>query len=178
MALPVKFDGSVDRCHSFLWQCNNFFAHQPDVYHDEATKCAFLLSLLTRRALDWASTVWDLQVKTSFTYFTGLIQDFFKYPAGERDISVHLLELRQGSKAAELQHRVAGMMCCFWPCLERDSMQPCRWTHMPPFLSTSPLPSTSITCYPRIAVAHVRTSDSNQGTRVGVPRRRRWSQSS
>lgn len=42
MALPEKFDGSVDRCHGFLRQCEIFFAYQPEVYHEEgiAAKCA------------------------------------------------------------------------------------------------------------------------------------------
>ncbi|KAK3567250.1 hypothetical protein QTP86_015081 [Hemibagrus guttatus] len=53
MALPEKSDGSADRCRGFLWQCENFFSHQREVYREELTKCAFLLSLLTGRALDW-----------------------------------------------------------------------------------------------------------------------------
>ncbi|KAK3564653.1 hypothetical protein QTP86_024522, partial [Hemibagrus guttatus] len=59
MALPEKFHGSADCCHGVLRQCDNFFAHQRGLYREETTKCAFLLSLLMRRALDWASTVWD-----------------------------------------------------------------------------------------------------------------------
>ncbi|KAK3521390.1 hypothetical protein QTP70_004126 [Hemibagrus guttatus] len=48
------------------------FEHQPEVYRDEETKCAFLLSLLMGRALDWASTVWDVdpQIRSLFDYFT------------------------------------------------------------------------------------------------------------
>ncbi|KAK3513110.1 hypothetical protein QTP70_001682 [Hemibagrus guttatus] len=59
MALPEKFDGPADCCRGFLQQCDNFFVQQPGVYREEATKCAFLLSLLTGKALDWASAVWD-----------------------------------------------------------------------------------------------------------------------
>ncbi|KAK3545027.1 hypothetical protein QTP86_033228, partial [Hemibagrus guttatus] len=74
----------------------------PNVYREEMTKCTFLLSLLTGRALDWASAVWDHnpQVKTSFSYFSGLIRKVFEYPAGGRDVSVQLLELRQGTDSA------------------------------------------------------------------------------
>ncbi|KAK3523656.1 hypothetical protein QTP70_006716 [Hemibagrus guttatus] len=57
MALPEKLDGSTGHC--FLRQCDNFFTYQPDVYREETTKCAFLLSLLTGRALDWMSAIWD-----------------------------------------------------------------------------------------------------------------------
>ncbi|KAK3544439.1 hypothetical protein QTP86_012422 [Hemibagrus guttatus] len=102
LAMPEKYDGSADRCHGFLRQCENFFVHQPGVYRDEGTKCAFLLSLLTGRALDWASAVWDAdhQIRKSFTYFTGMIWEVFEYPAGGKDILLQLMELRQGSDSA------------------------------------------------------------------------------
>ncbi|KAK3550214.1 hypothetical protein QTP86_021240 [Hemibagrus guttatus] len=101
MALPEKFDGSTDRCHGFLRQCDRFFAHQPELYGD-ITRCAFMLSLLTGKALDWASAVWDSdpQVKSSANYFANLIQEVFEYPEGVKDVSVQLLELRQGTESA------------------------------------------------------------------------------
>ncbi|KAK3536585.1 hypothetical protein QTP86_013782, partial [Hemibagrus guttatus] len=101
LAMPEKFDGSADRCRGFLQQCEVFFSHQPGMYHKEGTKCAFLLSLLMSRALEWASAVWgaDPQVRLSFSYFTGMIQEVFEYPAGGKDISIQLMELCQGSQA-------------------------------------------------------------------------------
>lgn len=98
IALPEKFY----RCHGFLRQCEIFFAYQPEVYHEEAAKCAFLLSLLTGRALDWESAVWDNdpQVRTSFTHFMSQIQVVFQYPVEGYDLSVQLLKLRQGSESA------------------------------------------------------------------------------
>ncbi|KAK3510982.1 hypothetical protein QTP70_027786 [Hemibagrus guttatus] len=102
LALPEKFDGSTDHCRRFLRQCKVFFSHQPGMYHEEVTKCAFLLSLMTDRALEWASAVWDAdpQVKSSFAYFAGMIREVFEYPAGGKDISLQLMELRQGSETA------------------------------------------------------------------------------
>ncbi|MGL5841047.1 MAG: hypothetical protein ACRCYK_04420, partial [Aeromonas hydrophila] len=60
------------------------------------------MSLLTDRALEWASAVWDAdpQIKASYDYFAGMIREVFEYPAGGKDISVRLMELRQGSEAA------------------------------------------------------------------------------
>ncbi|KAK3507516.1 hypothetical protein QTP70_028076 [Hemibagrus guttatus] len=102
LALPEKFNGSADRCRGFLRQCEVFFLHQPGMYREEGTKCAFLMSLLTDRALEWASAVWDgdPQIKASYDYFSGMIKEVFEYPAGGKDISVLLMELRQGSEAA------------------------------------------------------------------------------
>ncbi|KAK3573596.1 hypothetical protein QTP86_030019 [Hemibagrus guttatus] len=72
------------------------------MYREEGTKWAFLLSLMTDRALEWASAVWDAdpQVKSSFAYFAGMIREVFEYPAGGKDISLQLMELRQGSETA------------------------------------------------------------------------------
>ncbi|KAK3529465.1 hypothetical protein QTP70_031076 [Hemibagrus guttatus] len=73
LALPEKFNGSADRCRGFLRQCG-----------------------------EWASVVWDAdpQIKASYDYFSGMIKEVFEYPAGGKDISVRLMELRQGSEAA------------------------------------------------------------------------------
>ncbi|KAK3530511.1 hypothetical protein QTP86_027870, partial [Hemibagrus guttatus] len=53
-------------------------------------------------ALEWASAVWDAdpQVRSSFSYFAGMIWEVFEHPAGGKDISVQLMELRQSSEAA------------------------------------------------------------------------------
>ncbi|KAK3551701.1 hypothetical protein QTP70_022566, partial [Hemibagrus guttatus] len=102
LALPDKFDGSANRCRGFLRQCEVFFAHQPGMYGKEETQCAFVMSLLTDRALEWASVVWDAdpQIRSSFSHFAGLIREVFEYPAGGKDISVQLMELRQGTDTA------------------------------------------------------------------------------
>ncbi|KAK3525712.1 hypothetical protein QTP70_005876 [Hemibagrus guttatus] len=102
LAMAEKFDGSADRCRGFLRQCEVFFSHQPGIYHEEGTRCAFLLSLLTSRALEWASAVWDAdpQIRSSFSYFAGMIREVFEYPAGGKNISIQLMELCQGSGSA------------------------------------------------------------------------------
>ncbi|KAK3514390.1 hypothetical protein QTP70_017599 [Hemibagrus guttatus] len=72
------------------------------MYREEETQCVFVMSLLTSRALEWASAVWDAdpQIKSSFSYFAGMIREVFEYPAGGKDISLQLMELRQGSDTA------------------------------------------------------------------------------
>ncbi|KAK3531891.1 hypothetical protein QTP70_034396 [Hemibagrus guttatus] len=55
------------------------------------------------RALDWASALWDMDPQihhASFTYFAGMIRKVFEYPAGGKDTSLQLMELRQGSDSA------------------------------------------------------------------------------
>ncbi|KAK3553696.1 hypothetical protein QTP70_006895 [Hemibagrus guttatus] len=64
-------------------------------YAADSTRCAFV-------CLDWASAVWDSdpQIKSSLHYFVGLLRDVFEYPAMGKDVSVLLLELRQGVDTA------------------------------------------------------------------------------
>ncbi|KAK3544485.1 hypothetical protein QTP86_013147 [Hemibagrus guttatus] len=71
LALPDKFDGSADRCRGFLRQCEVFFSHQPGMYREDGTKCAFLLSPLMGRALEWALAVWDADplIRESYPHF-------------------------------------------------------------------------------------------------------------
>ncbi|KAK3535604.1 hypothetical protein QTP70_017137 [Hemibagrus guttatus] len=102
LALPDKFEGSADRHQGFLRQCEVFFSHQPGMYREEETQCVLVMSLLTGRALEWASAVWDAdpQIRSSFAYLSGMIREVFEYPAGCKDISVQLMELRQGPDTA------------------------------------------------------------------------------
>lgn len=57
----------------------------PMGYEEYATKCVLVLTMLT----DKASAVWnsDNQVRSSYSYFTQLIQDVFKYPNRGQDMS-------------------------------------------------------------------------------------------
>ncbi|KAK3545982.1 hypothetical protein QTP70_018649 [Hemibagrus guttatus] len=102
LALPDKFYGSTDRCRGFLRQCGVFFSHQPGMYSEDGTKCAFLLSLLTGKALEWASALWDADplIRASYSHFEEAIREVFEHPAGGKDISVQLMEIRQGSDSA------------------------------------------------------------------------------
>ncbi|KAK3528592.1 hypothetical protein QTP70_005003 [Hemibagrus guttatus] len=102
LALPDKFDGSADRCRGFLRQCGVFFSHQLGMYSEDGTKCAFLLSLLMGKALEWASAVWDADplIRASYSHFEEAIREVFEHPAGSKDISVQLMAIRQGSDSA------------------------------------------------------------------------------
>ncbi|XP_042604430.1 uncharacterized protein LOC122141334 [Cyprinus carpio] len=96
-ALPDKFDGSPDNCTGFLRQCSIYFSNQPETYRQDHTKCSFIMTLLTGKALEWATAVWDhdTHVQQSYNYFTQLIRDVFQYPAGGMDAATQLTQLRQ-----------------------------------------------------------------------------------
>ncbi|KAI2647999.1 Transposon Tf2-9 polyprotein [Labeo rohita] len=101
-ALPNKFDGTAEQCKGFVRQVKLYFEYQQDHFESEEKRCAFLMTLLTGRALDWASAVWDAdpQLKKSVEYFLLQIQEVFEYPAGGRDISTQLIHAKQGNRTA------------------------------------------------------------------------------
>ncbi|KAL0164283.1 hypothetical protein M9458_040036 [Cirrhinus mrigala] len=101
-ALPNKFDGTAEQCKGFVHQVKLYFDHQKDRFESEEKRCAFLMTLLTGRALDWASAVWDTdrQFKTSVDYFLQQIHEVFEYPTGGRDISTQIIHAKQGNRTA------------------------------------------------------------------------------
>ncbi|KAI2660547.1 Transposon Tf2-9 polyprotein [Labeo rohita] len=101
-ALPNKFDGTAELCKGFVRQDKLYFDHQSDKFETEETKCAFLMTLLMGRAIDWASAVWDADVrfKCSVDYFLDQLREVFEYPAGGRDISTQIIKLQQGDRTA------------------------------------------------------------------------------
>ncbi len=54
LAFPDKFDGTSSKCKGFLLQCSMFVNQQPLLYPTDDSRIAFVCSLLTGRALEWA----------------------------------------------------------------------------------------------------------------------------
>ncbi len=55
---PDKFDGDPSKCKGFLLQCSLFVNQQPMLYPTDLGKMSFVYSLLTGKALEWATAVW------------------------------------------------------------------------------------------------------------------------
>ncbi|KAI2660465.1 Transposon Tf2-6 polyprotein [Labeo rohita] len=75
LAFPEKFDGSPAKCKGFLLQCSLFVSQQPHLYPTDEAKIAFVCSLLSGRALDWATAVWQLD-RPTFPSFQAFLQRF------------------------------------------------------------------------------------------------------
>lgn len=56
---PPLHDGDPNSCRAFLAQCSVVFALQPRMYDAEETKVAFVLTLLTGKAREWGTSVWQ-----------------------------------------------------------------------------------------------------------------------
>ncbi len=83
--------------HRGCFQCSTFIGQQPTLYPTDDSRIAFVCSLFTRRALEWATAVWD-DDHAAFPYFISFIQSFkevFEHPAGGKEVGEQLLSLLQ-----------------------------------------------------------------------------------
>ncbi len=102
LAFPEKFDGNPTKCKGFLLQCSLFVNQQPSLYPTESSRTAFVCSLLTGRALDWATAVWrtDGSAFPTFDSFLHHFREVFEHPAEGRGAGEQLLALSQGRRTA------------------------------------------------------------------------------
>ncbi|KAL0188522.1 hypothetical protein M9458_015621 [Cirrhinus mrigala] len=102
LAFPEKFDGAPTKCKGFLLQCTLFVNQQPHLYPTDEGKIAFVCSLLTGRALDWATAVWDLGRPTfpSFATFLQSFKEAFQPSPESSEAGEQIMALKQGRRTA------------------------------------------------------------------------------
>ncbi len=99
MAKPAPYSGLVEECNGFILQCSLALEMQPHLYTTEKAKIAFIISLLTGRALQWAETIWTQAgtVTRSLDNFVAHFREVFGTPAGGSSAGEQLYNLRQGN---------------------------------------------------------------------------------
>ncbi|KAL0154077.1 hypothetical protein M9458_050536 [Cirrhinus mrigala] len=102
LAFPEKFDGNPAKCKGFLLQSSLFVNQQPALYPTNSNRIAFVCSLLTGRALDWATAMWrdDGLTFPTFGQFLPHFREVFEHPTGGKGAGEQLLELSQGRRTA------------------------------------------------------------------------------
>ncbi|KAI2660671.1 Transposon Tf2-6 polyprotein [Labeo rohita] len=102
LAFPEKFDGTPAKCKGFLLQCSLFVSQQPHLHPTDEAKIAFVCSLLTGRALEWATAVWRLDQPTfpSFSAFLQRFREVFEPSSGNGEAGEQIMALRQGRRTA------------------------------------------------------------------------------
>lgn len=96
------FDGTPAKCKGFLLQCSLFVNQQPSLYYTESSRISFVCSLLTGKALDWATAVWreDSSMFPTFSAFLQSFKEVFEHPEGGKSTGDQLLSLCQGKTTA------------------------------------------------------------------------------
>ena len=82
MAAPAPFGGEAENCNGFLLQCSLMFEMQPHRFPTDRAKIAYISSLLTNKALQWAEAIWqqDGSVVHDYDEFTTYFREVFTQP--------------------------------------------------------------------------------------------------
>ncbi|KAI2650489.1 Retrotransposon-derived protein PEG10 [Labeo rohita] len=82
--------------------CSLFVSQQPHLYPTDEAKIAFVCSLLSGRALDWAIAVWRLDQPTfpSFQAFLQRFKEVFQPSAESGEAGEQIIALKQGRRTA------------------------------------------------------------------------------
>ncbi len=103
MALPAQYSGEavddvVVSCFRYL-----YIEMQPQKFVTKWSKVAFLISLLSGRALLWARAIWNSQstLINSFDAFTAHFREVFGRPTSSLSVADQLIRLRQGSASTD-----------------------------------------------------------------------------
>lgn len=99
---PQHFSGDPSACDGFLTQCSLTFELQPSSFPSDRAKIAYVITLLSGKALSWATAVWKAQAPfcTSYSAFEKEFKRVFDHPFSGRQASKRLLTLRQGNGSA------------------------------------------------------------------------------
>uniref|UniRef100_A0A672ZBY5 ribonuclease H n=1 Tax=Sphaeramia orbicularis TaxID=375764 RepID=A0A672ZBY5_9TELE len=97
LAPPDKFSGQSGDCRTFIFQCDLHFKQFPVIYETEYTKLSFIISHLTGRAAEWATSEWDrgsASCQSAEAFFVAL-RRVFDHVAPTREAVRRLENLRQ-----------------------------------------------------------------------------------
>lgn len=98
---PQPYDGNPDTCRSFLSQCSLSLELQSLAFPTERSRVAYLITLLTGKARDWGTAVWDANDACCSTYkkFTDEMKKVFDRSSSGREAAREIMALRQGTRS-------------------------------------------------------------------------------
>ncbi|KAL0186716.1 hypothetical protein M9458_018386, partial [Cirrhinus mrigala] len=101
MAMPPTFASEAAECSSFLLQVNLYIQMQSQQFPSENAKVAFLISLPTGKALQWAKAIWNANnpIINSYEQFTSHFSKVFSTATGTLTTSDQLFRLQKGSSS-------------------------------------------------------------------------------
>lgn len=94
---PQRFSGDPSACDGFLTQCSLTFELQPSSFPSDRARIAYVITLLSGKALSWATAVWKAKAPfcSSYKAFEQEFKRVFDHPISGRQASKRLLTLRQ-----------------------------------------------------------------------------------
>ena len=101
LAGPKTFEGDFELCRGFLVQCELIFRHQTSRYSTDGAKIAYVMSLLSGRALKWATAAvgQSSSLASSYSAFRDEFTAVFDHPVDGADAASRLHSIQQGSRS-------------------------------------------------------------------------------
>ena len=98
---PKTYEGDLARCCGFVTQCELVFRHNPSRFYSDDAKIAFIVSLLSGRALDWAVASFnhDALFASEYSRFISEFRLVFDHPPDGSDSATRLHSLNQGTRS-------------------------------------------------------------------------------
>ncbi|XP_063043653.1 uncharacterized protein LOC134437997 [Engraulis encrasicolus] len=98
---PQPYDGNPNNCRSFLSQCSLTLELQSLAFPTERSRVAYLITLLTGRAREWGTAVWDANATccSSYKTFTDEMKKVFDRSHAGREAAREIMALRQGTRS-------------------------------------------------------------------------------
>ena len=98
---PKCYEGDLSLCAGFITQCELVFRHNPSRFYSDDARIAFIVSLLTGRALEWAVASFssDPRMSSDYDKFLSEFRLVFNHPPDGADSASRLHTLCQGSRS-------------------------------------------------------------------------------
>lgn len=103
IASPERYSGDPSSCETFLTQCEIQFSFQPSSFPSERSKVAYVVSLLTGRAAQWAVAQWgrNSHICSSYQLFSAELREVFDPIKPHQEAAYQLTRLRQGNESVD-----------------------------------------------------------------------------
>ncbi len=104
MARPTTYTGEGEDCSGFILQVSLYFEMQSYQFPTDRARVAFIISLLSGRALQWAQSLWqaNASITTSLSAFITHFKEVFGQTSAELSVHDQLFHLRQGSHSVSV----------------------------------------------------------------------------
>ena len=100
LAAPERYSGDAQGCRGFLISCSLLFELQSSRFPTDRSRVAYVISLLSGRARDWAIAEWERGSSCCATFqaFGAEMRKVFDHTSSTHDTARRLYHLRQGRR--------------------------------------------------------------------------------